>query len=46
MLIAYILKDGKKETIAKKSGCDKEKFKEELIKQNIKFSGVDKIYTM
>lgn len=43
MLIAYILKDGKKFDIATRHGNDKEKFKEVLTTQNIKFDGIDKI---
>lgn len=46
MLIAYVLKDGKKVDIATKQGKDKEAFKEELKDKNIKFDGVDKIYNM
>ena len=46
MLIAFILKDGKKVDIAKKHGDDKEKFKEVLKNQNIIFDGVDRIYNL
>lgn len=43
MLIAYVLKNGKKIDVAVKDGVDKEKFKNELKNKNIKFDGVDTI---
>lgn len=46
MLIAWVLKDGKKVDVATKIGCNKDKFKEELTAQNIKFDGVDRIYNL
>ena len=46
MLIAWILKDGKKVDVASKHDGDKENFKEVLKNQNVKFDGVDKIYNL
>ena len=43
MLIAYVLKDGKKVDVATKHDGKKEEFKEILKNQNIKFDGIDKI---
>lgn len=46
MLIAYVLKNGKKVTVAEKCGCDKDLFKTELNEKGIKYDGVDKIYNL
>ena len=43
MLRAYILINGKKETVAERPGADKEAFKQELKAKGIKFDGVDKV---
>lgn len=45
MLIAWLLKNGKKVTVAKKDGSDnKEKFREELNSKGIEFDGIDRIW--
>jgi len=46
MLIAWIRKNGKKVTVATKTGCNKDLFKTELNAKGVKFDGVDKIYNL
>lgn len=44
MLIAYLLIEGRKVTVCKVPGDNKEKLREELINDGIDFDGIDRIW--